>query len=1410
MFNNSVLPEIEVEQLSIGSDPSVVLTTDPAITASYPIQLPASQGLNTQVLVNDGAGRLTWQTPGAASLPTTTKGDLVVYSTSNVRLPVGTDGQVLTAASAQPEGVQWTTAGGGSGDVVGPISAVDNGICVFDSTTGKLIKDSAITLKKPNVQSLLLGSSNSVMTGLGNIGIGLASIPNATTLSFTTAVGFRSLQNVLSGTGSVCIGDSTGSNPSKTSSSSEVLIGASSGQAMTNSIHCVLVGWGCGNSITSGFKNVCIGYQSDSQPTTQNAISIGSQSVSTLSHQCMIGNSALTQIVPNANASCSLGTTANAFTDLTLKGSTTGTVNIKPAAISGTQNYTLPPNAGNNLDVLQTDGTGVLSWVVAGSGETNTASNVGTGGVGVFKQKTGVDLEFKKINAASSKITIVDDVGNDEVDVDVVEANLTLDNLGGTLSTAKGGTGVVTHASGNFLTGAGAGNVLSTKVVPTGTVLGDTDAQTLTNKTITSTTNNVASKSLHSATTLVDVSASPAPTVGQVLTSVNGTTATWQTLPAAGTGDVVGPASATDNAFSQFDGITGKLLSDSVLTSNVANTKLVYNANTLWDNSISATSVHALGAIAPVGFTGASNSCLFPLSGDVLTSGANNVLVGRQSGQTLSTASFCVGLGNSALRLNSASNNSTAVGHQSLELTTGASNTAIGTLSGATLTTGSQVTCLGTSADVSVGTIVNSISLGALAVCDSNGQCTIGNTALTEIVPMPTASCSLGSLTRAFTDLTLKGSSTGTVNIKPAAISGTQNYTLPPDDGNNLDVLQTDGTGTLTWVVAGQTNTASNVGTAGVGVFKQKTGVDLEFKKINAASSKITIVDDLGNDEVDVDVVEANLTLDNLGGTLSVSKGGTGVVTHASGNFLTGAGAGNVLSTKVAPTGTVLGDTDAQTLTNKTLTSTTNNVAAKSLHSATTVVDVSASAAPTLGQLLTAVNGTTATWQTPAAAGDVNGPGSSTTNAVSLFSDTTGKLLKNSTLLVNTNDIQFNSSTLINKLTGATPSVFSLGAIPDGGLTGTKNYMSGELTGGSLTGTATENTAYGYSSLRDNVSSSFNTAMGSGALITCTGERNTAVGMIAGLSHTSGVQSCYFGQGARTSVGTANNQIAIGYGASCGAANRCQLGDLNMTDLRVGPNNIFTKKNATTVFCNGADILITLTGVQNHASGISALSSCTSTAQQNTAVGYQALNDLTTSSFSTGIGSNALANMTGASERNTAVGFTAGIAITGGDNCAFLGSQSDGTALDDYQTALGAQAKCTKANQVMLGQIGLIEVVPNAGASCSLGTTANAFKDLTLKGASSGTATIQTPAAAGTTTLTVPGATDTLVGRVSTDTLTNKTLTIPVLTSYTVAGLPAVGTAGGMIYVSDETGGATLAFSDGTNWRRVQDRAIVA
>lgn len=49
------------------------------------------------------------------------------------------------------------------------------------------------------------------------------------------------------------------------------------------------------------------------------------------------------------------------------------------------------------------------------------------------------------------------------------------------------------------------------------------------------------------------------------------------------------------------------------------------------------------------------------------------------------------------------------------------------------------------------------------------------------------------------------------------------------------------------------------------------------------------------------------------------------------------------------------------------------------------------------------------------------------------------------------------------------------------------------------------------------------------------------------------------------------------------------------------------------------------------------------------------------------------------------------------------------------------------------------------------------------------------------------------------------------LVSYTVATLPTASNhEGGVVYCSDETGGAVVVFSDGTNWRRLTDRAIAS
>ena len=64
----------------------------------------------------------TWATP-AGSSPLTTKGDIYVYSTLDTRLPVGTNGQVLSANSAQATGLEWVTPSSGITQLTGDVTA---------------------------------------------------------------------------------------------------------------------------------------------------------------------------------------------------------------------------------------------------------------------------------------------------------------------------------------------------------------------------------------------------------------------------------------------------------------------------------------------------------------------------------------------------------------------------------------------------------------------------------------------------------------------------------------------------------------------------------------------------------------------------------------------------------------------------------------------------------------------------------------------------------------------------------------------------------------------------------------------------------------------------------------------------------------------------------------------------------------------------------------------------------------------------------------------------------------------------------------------------------------------------------------------------------------------------------------
>ena len=65
------------------------------------------------------------------------------------------------------------------------------------------------------------------------------------------------------------------------------------------------------------------------------------------------------------------------------------------------------------------------------AGETNTATNVGLTGTSIVEGKVGVDLQFRSVTAASTKLSVSNNAGNKSVDIDVTQANLDHGSIGG-------------------------------------------------------------------------------------------------------------------------------------------------------------------------------------------------------------------------------------------------------------------------------------------------------------------------------------------------------------------------------------------------------------------------------------------------------------------------------------------------------------------------------------------------------------------------------------------------------------------------------------------------------------------------------------------------------------------------------------------------------------------------------------------------------------------------------------------------------------------------------------------------------------------------------------------------------------------------------------------------------------------
>ena len=564
------------------------------------------------------------------NVPNSSKAYIVMNNTSggfNVTIRGSTGPTTgISVAPGKQTWVAWDTNAGdfkeiASGDVDGPASSTDNAVARFDGTTGKIIQNSAVTIadstgditggayNKVTITApassatltiadgktltasnslTLAGTDSTTMTFPGTSATiartdaaqtftGIQTFSSAPILSSATAskAVFTDGSKALTSTGtlttdqggtgqsSYTAGDlvyyATGTAFTKLAIGSSTTILTSSGTAPQ---------WSSASGVTVGTATNLAGgaagsvpYQTGSGATS--FLSIGTSNyvlTSTGSAPTWTANTGTGNVVRATSPTLTtpvLGVaTATSLNGLTVS-TTTGTLTLangSTLATSGANSITLTSTGATNV-TLPTSGTLATT--------SNTVSTISFGTTGLTPS-----------TATGGAVTVA-----------------------GNLSPANGGTGVANNAlntitfTGNYSLGLTLNGNTSVTLPTTGTLATLAGAETLTNKTINGANNTISNINLASQVTGTlpfgngGTGNTATPTNGQLLigngsgfslatlTQGSGITITNSsggiTIAATGgggTGDVVGPASSTDNAIVRFDGLTGKLIQNSAAT----------------------------------------------------------------------------------------------------------------------------------------------------------------------------------------------------------------------------------------------------------------------------------------------------------------------------------------------------------------------------------------------------------------------------------------------------------------------------------------------------------------------------------------------------------------------------------------------------------------------------------------------------------------------------------------------------------------------------------------------------------------------------------------------------------------------------------------------------------------------------